>query len=115
MIALSSNDKIYLCGQSIDFRKQMNGLILLTQSILKQNPYSQNYFVFINRKKTSLKILHYDGQGYWLHQKRLSSGKFKWPNENLEQVSLSSTELHVLLMNGNYQSAEIQGNWRKTG
>jgi len=113
MLSLSTQDKVYLCLESIDFRKQINGLIQLTQSILKKNAYSQNYFAFINKKKTSVKILHFDGQGYWLHQKRLSKGKFKWPLGTEDQINLSAMELQVLLMNGNYRDAKIQQDWNK--
>ena len=113
MITLSPNDQIFLCRDPIDFRKQINGLISLTQSILEQNPYSQKYFAFTNKRNNSVKILHYDGQGYWLHQKRLSKGKFKWPKGDQEKISLSSTELQILLMNGDYLRAQLAGPWKK--
>ena len=112
MLSVSSTDKVFLCSNSIDFRKQANGLIKLTQSILEENPYSQNYFVFINRKKNALKILHFDGQGSGRHYKRLSKGKFKWPSGKEGKIFLSPTELHILLMNGNYQKAQIQSDWK---
>lgn len=114
MLSISSRDKVYLCSNPIDFRKQANGLIKLTQYTLEENPYSQNYFVFINRKKNALKILHFDGNGIWMYYKRLSKGKFKWPNGEEAKVTLSPTELQILLMNGNYQTAEIQGDWKKS-
>ena len=113
MLSLSSRDKIYLCASSIDFRKQVNGLISLTQSILEENPYSQNYFVFVNRGKTAIKILHFDGQGYCMLFKKLSKGKFRWPSGEEKKLTLSPTELQILFMSGNFKKAQIQEDWIK--
>lgn len=112
MLSLSSKDKVYLHAKSIDFRNQMTGLIRLTETILEENPFSQNYFVFINKSKTAMKILHYDGQGYCVLLKRLSKGKFSWPSGEACKVALAPTELQILFMNGCFEKAKIQANWR---
>ena len=113
MITLSANDQVYICVESIDFRKLISGLIGLTQSSLEENPYSQNYFAFINKKRTAIKILHYDGQGYWMHLKRLSKGKFKWPSSQQKRIALSPTDLQVLMLNRDYRDAKVEWAWRK--
>jgi transposase len=112
MLNFSSKDCVFLCSGPVDFRKQINGLISLTRSIIKENPYSHNYFVFINRKKTAIKVLHFDGQGYWMHLKRLSKGKFKWPNGDQSSIKLTPMELQVLMMNGDYQEASFESSWQ---
>jgi transposase len=113
MLSLSTKDQVFLAREPIDFRKQINGLIKSTKEIIRENPYSGAYFVFRNKKKTSFKILHYDGQGYWLHQKRLSQGKFSWPETSNETVEMSPMELQVLLMNGQPYSAGFQDDWKR--
>ena len=113
MLSLSVKDQVFLCIEPIDFRNQIGGLIKFTQYLIKQNPYNGAYFVFTNKNKTSIKILHYDGIGYWMHQKRLSKGKFKWPNDNDNTIKMEVHELQVLLMNGDYKKASFQDQWLK--
>jgi len=113
MLALSANDKVFLCIGHLDFRRQVKGLIKATQEILKQNPYSRAYFVFTNKKKTSVKILHYDGTGYWLHWKILSEGKFFWPKLDSASCTMSPMELQVLLSQGNPVQAAFREEWVK--
>ena len=64
MLALSASDKVFLCVGPIDFRNQVKGLIKFAQHTIKQNPYCRAYFVFTNKKKHSVKILHFDGTGF---------------------------------------------------
>lgn len=112
MISLSMNDKVFLATSSSDFRLQIDGLIKLTQKVIKQNPYSGAFFVFINRKKSGIKILHYNKIGYWLHHLRLSEGHFIWPIiDSAETLELSARELQVLLMGGDPQGANFQKEW----
>jgi transposase len=113
MLALSTSDKVFLCIAPIDFRRQINGLIKSTQAILKQNPYSRTYFVFTNKNKTAIKILHYDGIGFWMHLKRLSKGRFQWPQSSEQSLTMTPIELQVLLMNGNPAQASFQEDWAK--
>lgn len=113
MLAFSSSDKVFLGVGKIDFRNQILGLIKATKTIIRQNPYSRSYFAFINRKKTSIKILCYDGTGFWMHQKVLSQGKFRWPSSSEESITMSPMELQVLIMQGDPVSADFQGEWIK--
>jgi transposase len=97
----------------MDTTRLLRRLIKATKEIIREDPYSGAYFVFVNKKKTCLKILHYDGQGYWLHQKRLSQSKFSWLKTANEIVSMSPMELQVLLMNGQPDKAGFQDDWRQ--
>ena len=71
-------------------------------------------FVFRNRRGTSLKLLCYDGQGFWLCQKRLSQGRLHWwPSTSAASHRLSARELQILLWNGNPEEAGMADDWRR--
>jgi transposase len=81
MIQITPHMRLYLCVAPIDFRKGIDGLSRVCRDILDKDPFSGSMFIFRNKRRTTLKILVYDGQGYWLFVKRLSSGRFSWwPN-----------------------------------
>ena len=70
-------------------------------------------FVFRNRKGTAVKILLYDGQGFWLCQKRLSQGRFPyWPGGDAASRTLEPHQLQVLLAGGDAESAHGAPVWR---
>jgi len=80
MLYLTQDTKILLAIKPVDFRKQINGLVALCQSTLSENPRSGQLFVFINRTRTMIRVLYYEGGGYWLATKRLSRGRYAlWP------------------------------------
>jgi transposase len=107
--------KIFVAVEPADFRKGIDGLCRVCRSILKQNPFSGAVFVFKNKRGTAIKILVYDGQGYWLCQKRLSRGKFNWwPKASSESVKkLLSHELQMLIWNGNPETAKTAPLWKE--
>jgi transposase len=106
--------RILLLIEPEDFRKGIDSLAASCRKILKEDPFSGYVFVFRNRKKTAIKLLAYDGQGFWLLQKRLSSGKFKWWPEKAEHVSscLAAHELQLLIWNGNPTRCDVSPPWR---
>ncbi len=99
MIQLSLQTSILLALEPVDFRKGMDGFVALCQSQLQANPRDGRYFVFINRNRTLLRLLHYDGSGYWLATKRLSKGRFPgWPADvSKPATALLATQLRPLL------------------
>ena len=105
--------KILLAVEPVDFRKGIDGLAGVCKNILDEDPFAGYLFIFTNKKRTSLKILIYDGQGYWLCQKRLSRGRFKWwPIGNDHRVNiLDSYQLQHLIWNGEPVSAAQM--WKK--
>jgi transposase len=115
MIQITPQMKILLCVESVDFRKGIDGLSGICRQTLKENPFSGCMFVFLNKGRTALKILCYDGQGFWLCQKRLSQGRFKWwPNRCQEQVlPLLVHEMTLLVWNGDPKSAKTAPMWKK--
>jgi transposase len=102
MLQLVPQLKILLCVAPIDFRKGMDGLKGICKQELKKDPFSGQMFVFTNRRKVGVKILIYDGTGFWLCYKRFSQGKLKWWPKSSDEMysSIEAYELQVLLMNG---------------
>lgn len=100
MLQISPKHKIFIGINPIDFRKGIDGIIGYCKYRLQQDPLNGHIFVFRNRRLKSIKILSYDGQGFWLCTKRLSNGKFKWwPNTKEEAMSLSVIQLQNLIWN----------------
>ncbi len=101
MVQLSPQSRIFLATRPVDFRKGIDGRAAMCRQVLNEHPLSGAVFVFRNRSATTLKLLFYDGQGYWLCTKRLSKGRFQWwPDAQGERLPLSARELLVLLWNG---------------
>ena len=106
--------RILLAVEPADFRKGIDGLARICKEELKSDPFGGSVFVFRNRRATSLKILVYDGQGFWLAQKRLSQGRFLWWPEGTESARLlEAHQLQLLLWNGNPTTAQAQPPWRR--
>lgn len=96
-----------------DRRRGIDGLARLCRDDLADDPFTGTVFVFHNRRRTSIKILAYDGQGFWLCQKRLSTGCFRhWPSGSKAASELEAAELAVLLSGGDPSAAKGSPQWR---
>jgi len=115
MIQITPQMRILLAVEPVDFRRGIDGLAAVCRQQLNQEPMSGVMFVFASRKRTALKILVYDAQGFWLCQKRLSRGRFKWwPNHQGQAAHpLEAHELQLLLWNGDPTSAQTAPMWRR--
>lgn len=115
MIQITPQMKILLAVQAADFRKGIDGLARLCKEELKSDPFSGSVFVFRNKRATALKILLYDGQGFWLFQKRLSQGKFTWwPQNGAKHIhDLDAHELLLLIWNGDPSVSKTAPFWRR--
>jgi len=91
--------KVYLAVGATDLRRSINGLSLLVSEVLEADPFSESWFVFCNRKRDKLKILHWQDAGFWLHYRRLEQGRFDWPraSERCVSVQITARELRWLL------------------
>jgi transposase len=91
------NLRVYLAPGPTDLRKSIDGLSILVENRMELNPFSGYLFAFCNRKRTTVKILYWDRNGFCLWMKRLESQTFLWPDENACSISISNRELSWLL------------------
>lgn len=115
MIQVTPSMRIYLSVEPIDFRNGIDGLVSLCRKKLEMDAFCGSMFIFRNKRFKTIKVLLYDGQGFWLFMKRLSKGRFKWwPLSNGEGViHLTVPQLQLLIWNGNPEKADIGKNWRE--
>ena len=113
MIQITPQMRILVAIEAVDGRKGIDSLARLCQEKLQSDPFSGCLFVFRSRRDTSIRILVYDGQGFWLAQKRLSKGKFvRWPSGNESARRLEAHQAQLLLAAGNPET-EAAPVWRK--
>lgn len=94
----SFHGKVYLACGPTDLRKSIDGLAIIVSESFKLDPFSNALFVFCNRNKDKMKILHWEYSGFWLYYKRLEKGVFKWPDTKSDMsLCVSSRELTWLL------------------
>lgn len=90
--------RVYLACGHTDMRKSINGLSMIVESNFKLDPFDGALFVFCNRSRDRVKILEWDGDGFWLYFKRLEKGHFRWPTPGEEAtMALTGEELSYLL------------------
>ena len=116
MLAITPQMRILVAVEPTDFRRGIDGLARVCKEVLRHDPFNGWVFVFRNRPATALKILVYDGQGFWLCHKRLSSGKFRWwPAPGATARTLAAHELQVLLAAGDPAATQAAPTWRPVG
>jgi hypothetical protein len=115
MIQVVPQLKILLAYEPIDFRKGIDSLVAVCKTKLEQDPFSGTLFVFRNRRGTALKLLVYDGQGFWLCLKRFSQGRLHWwpQRQDTPLHPLEAQQLSVLLYNGSPLEAGFAPAFRK--
>ena len=94
--------RVLVAIEPVDGRKGIDSLARLCRRVLAEDPFSGAVFLFLNRSRTILIALTYDGQGFWLAKKRLSQGRFKWPTGSGDSVSqlLETHQVQLLLAAG---------------
>ena len=114
MVQLTPQSRVFVALEPADFRRGLDGLAALCRQRLGEDPFTGAIFVFRNRRGTALKLLCYDGQGFWLCQKRFSQGHLAWwPRSAQASQRLSARELQILLWNGNPEDAGLADDWRQ--
>lgn len=117
MIQITAQMRVLVAIEPVDGRKGIDSLVRLCQDQLAEDPFSGCVFVFRSRRGTSIRLLTYDGQGYWLAQKRLSQRRFVWwPNPEAEGHAakpLEAYEAQLLLAAGDVSRVRAAPMWRR--
>jgi len=109
MIQITAQMRVLVGVEPADFRAGIDGLAERCRRVLEADPFSGAVFVFRNRRRTAIKVLVYDGQGFWLCHKRFSNGHFAyWPAKRELEVH----ELAVLLRGGDPRGTGAAAVWR---
>lgn len=100
LLSLPSNIRIFVARGAVDMRKSFDGLSLLVQHQFGREPFSGDLFTFFNRQRDRVKLLLWDGNGFWVFAKRLEGGAFaRWPDDNGDSacVAIDRARLGMLL------------------
>ena len=116
MIQITPQMRVLVAIEAVDFRCGIDGLAQQCRARLGADPFTGTVFVFRNRRGTAIKILVYDGQGFWLCHKRLSKGRYPWwPAATGDRSSavLAAHELQVLISAGDPSALRAAPVWRR--
>ena len=114
MIQITAQMRVLVAIEPVDGRKGIDSLARLCQEKLAEDPFSGCVFVFRSRSGTAIRLLTYDGQGYWLAQKRLSKGRFVWWPEAVEPAKpLEAYEAQLLMAAGDVSRVRAAPMWRR--
>jgi transposase len=113
LIQVTPQLRILVAIEAIDGRKGIDSLAQLCREKLATDPFSGCLFIFRSRSGKAIRILNYDGQGFWIATKRLSKGRFKWwPNGNEATKTLRAHQAQLLFAAGN-PDTEAAPVWRR--
>ena len=97
MLSLPPAVRVFLASAPADGRRGIDGLAALVRETFGEDPLSGHLFVFRNRRGDRAKVLYWDRSGYWLLQKRLERGVFRFPKGEEARVEIEAAELGLLL------------------
>jgi transposase len=101
MFQVTPQMRILVATEPVDGRKGIDSLAQLCRSHLSEDPFSGCIFMFRNRSGTTLTLLNYDGQGFWIARKRLSKGRFRWwPTGRESSQVLEAYQAQILMAAG---------------
>jgi len=112
VLTLPVTVRIYACLKAVDFRRGVDGLAAIVREALGRDPLSGDLFLFRNRRSDRLKILFWDGDGFWLWYKRLERGTFRFPRSVGEALEIDRTQLTCLLEGVDLSSVRRQRRYR---
>jgi transposase len=107
MLNLGNHTKIYVCTQPTDMRKGCNGLSGIIRDQFQADPTDGSLFLFVNRRRDRMKILHFEGGGFWLYYRLLEAGTFEElvaPDDSA-RLQIDATELAMLLSGVSLQAS----------
>ena len=97
MLTVGAGSQVFLVAGVTDMRKSFDGLSGIVRSALEADPTDGSLFLFINRRRDRLKILHWDGAGFWLYYRLLEAGTFEVIASEGQCTQIDSTQLAMLL------------------
>lgn len=97
MLSIPSTVSIFLYTEPTDMRKSLDGLSGIVRNEFAADPTNGSVFLFINRRRDRIKMLHWDGTGYWLYYKLLEAGTFEVIASQGRYTQIDATQLAMLL------------------
>lgn len=113
MIQVSPNATIYVVAKPVSFAGRLKSTLGICRDLLQLEPMEGCYIVFRNRSGTKLRVIFYDGDGFWLCEKTFSKGSVQKWCEGQEINPVSARELSVLLWRGDLQKVQFPAFWKK--
>jgi len=114
MIQITPQMRVLVAIAPADFRRGIDGLAQICRTVLGADPFTGTVFAFRNRRATAIKLLVYDGQGFWLCHKRWSRSRFRWwPSSTEAGTSLRAHVLQGLLCGGDRTATRVLPDWRR--
>jgi len=90
--------RVYLACGATDMRKSIDSLAAIVSVTFELDVFSESWFVFCNRSRDKIKILHWEHNGFWLYYRRLERGRFRWPQASeTSPMSITRRQLQWLL------------------
>jgi transposase len=115
MLSVPAPTRVFLCTTATDMRKSFDGLHGLIVEVLRQDPLSGDWFVFLNRRRDRLKIMTWELDGFSIWYKQLQSGTFALPEHDGQALSLTSTQLALILSGVDLRQTRSRKRYQRAG
>lgn len=113
MFAIGAATQIYLASGATDLRKGFNSLYALIRSQWQSDPLNGNLYLFCNRRRDALKIFFWSEGAMWVCAARLERGTYRWPKPGEASVTLTTSQLHLLLSGIDLAGSTQRNRWKK--
>ena len=114
MIQIPANANVFVMHEPINFRSGIDGTAAVARLVLQKEPMDGAFLVFRNKQRHMLRVLYYDGGGFWLCTRRLSKGTYTvWPDGDGACSTLLARELQILIWGGDPASCRFPELWRR--
>lgn len=117
LLSLPGHVQYYLFMGNADMRRTFEGLCGLVRNEMDQNPLDHQVYIFINKRCTQVKLLLWEGDGFCIFHKRLEAGTFERPvaDENKKQVTITRTQLQMILQGVKLESVVYRKRYQQNG